>query len=85
MTLADRLVVMNGGYAEQIGTPLEVYATPATTFVGGFIGSPPMNLMRGAVADDGQTVRMGDKLALTIAAESLHLFDADSGARLPGF
>ena len=45
MTLAHRMMVMNAGRAEQIGAPLEVYAKPATTFVAGFIGSPPMNLM----------------------------------------
>jgi sn-glycerol 3-phosphate transport system ATP-binding protein len=45
MTLADRLVVMNGGLVEQIGTPTEVYDRPATLFVAGFIGSPPMNLV----------------------------------------
>jgi len=45
MTLAHRMIVMNAGRAEQIGTPLEVYARPATTFVAGFIGSPPMNLI----------------------------------------
>jgi sn-glycerol 3-phosphate transport system ATP-binding protein len=45
MTLAQRMIVMNGGRAEQIGAPLEVYAKPATTFVAGFIGSPPMNLI----------------------------------------
>ncbi|MDH4411992.1 MAG: sn-glycerol-3-phosphate import ATP-binding protein UgpC [Rhizobium sp.] len=45
MTLADRLVVLNGGRIEQIGTPLEVYNRPASTFVAGFIGSPAMNLV----------------------------------------
>jgi sn-glycerol 3-phosphate transport system ATP-binding protein len=45
MTLAQRMIVMNGGRAEQIGAPLEVYAKPASTFVAGFIGSPPMNLI----------------------------------------
>ena len=44
MTLADRLIVMNKGVAEQIATPLEVYQTPATEFVAGFIGSPAMNI-----------------------------------------
>ncbi|UTD26955.1 sn-glycerol-3-phosphate import ATP-binding protein UgpC [Bradyrhizobium sp. WD16] len=44
MTLADMLVVMNAGQVEQIGPPLEVYRTPATTFVAAFIGAPPMNL-----------------------------------------
>jgi sn-glycerol 3-phosphate transport system ATP-binding protein len=45
MTLADRMVVMNGGVAEQIGRPLEIYDDPASTFVAGFIGSPPMNFL----------------------------------------
>jgi len=45
MTLAQRMIVMNAGRAEQIGAPLEVYEKPATTFVAGFIGSPPMNLI----------------------------------------
>ena len=45
MTLAQRMIVMNAGRAEQIGAPLEIYARPATTFVAGFIGSPPMNLI----------------------------------------
>ena len=45
MTLADRLVAMNGGKVEQIGTPMELYETPASLFVAQFIGSPPMNIM----------------------------------------
>jgi sn-glycerol 3-phosphate transport system ATP-binding protein len=45
MTLANRMIVMNAGRAEQIGAPLEVYARPASTFVASFIGSPPMNLI----------------------------------------
>ncbi|WP_265517230.1 sn-glycerol-3-phosphate import ATP-binding protein UgpC [Nitratireductor luteus] len=47
MTLADRLVVMNGGIAEQIDTPMAVYERPATRFVAGFIGSPAMNMLEG--------------------------------------
>jgi sn-glycerol 3-phosphate transport system ATP-binding protein len=47
MTLAQRMIVMNAGRMEQIGTPEEVYARPATTFVASFIGSPPMNLLQG--------------------------------------
>lgn len=46
MGLADRIAVMYGGKIEQIGSPLEIYATPATRFVGGFIGSPPMNFIK---------------------------------------
>ena len=45
MTLADILVVMNGGVVEQIGKPLDIYRKPATTFVASFIGAPPMNLL----------------------------------------
>jgi sn-glycerol 3-phosphate transport system ATP-binding protein len=45
MTMADRIIVMNGGAAEQVGTPLQVYQKPASVFVGSFIGSPPMNLL----------------------------------------
>jgi len=48
MTLAQRMLVMNGGVMEQFGTPTEVYNTPASTFVASFIGSPPMNLLRHA-------------------------------------
>ena len=48
MTLAQRMIVMNGGVMEQFGTPDEVYSHPATTFVASFIGSPPMNLLGNA-------------------------------------
>ena len=44
MTMADRIIVMNAGRIEQVGTPEEVYARPATIFTAGFIGTPPMNL-----------------------------------------
>jgi sn-glycerol 3-phosphate transport system ATP-binding protein len=44
MTLADRLVVMNSGRIEQVGKPVELYERPASLFVAGFIGSPPMNI-----------------------------------------
>lgn len=47
MTLADRVVVMNEGVIQQVGTPTEIYDIPANTFVAGFIGSPAMNLMTG--------------------------------------
>ena len=51
MTLADRVVVMNAGVVQQVGTPTEIYDTPANTFVAGFIGSPAMNLLEGEVRD----------------------------------
>jgi len=47
MTLADRVVVMNAGLVQQVGTPTDIYDYPANTFVAGFIGSPAMNLMEG--------------------------------------
>ncbi len=56
MTMADRLVVMNAGVAEQVGTPMEVYSRPDTLFVAGFIGSPPMNFLEGTVTADGRGV-----------------------------
>ncbi|MCG6930812.1 MAG: sn-glycerol-3-phosphate import ATP-binding protein UgpC [Desulfofustis sp.] len=58
MTLGDRLVVINEGCAEQIGSPLEVYEKPATVFVAGFIGSPAMNLFRVVVSEDGTRVML---------------------------
>jgi multiple sugar transport system ATP-binding protein len=49
MTMADRIVVMQGGRIEQVGAPLELYDRPANTFVAGFIGSPAMNMLDGVV------------------------------------
>jgi ABC-type sugar transport system ATPase subunit len=51
MTMGDRIAVMNGGRLEQLGTPGEIYGRPETLFVAGFVGSPPMNLLAGEVAD----------------------------------
>jgi sn-glycerol 3-phosphate transport system ATP-binding protein len=67
MTLAQRMIVMNAGRIEQIGTPEEVYQRPASTFVAGFIGSPPMNLIDGQA--EGTRLRVaGLDLALPGAA-----------------
>ncbi|QCJ01124.1 ABC transporter ATP-binding protein [Agrobacterium larrymoorei] len=87
MTMADRIVVMNGGYIEQIGTPLELYDTPANLFVAGFIGSPAMNFIEGTIRDgrfastDGTVIDLGGRNApangtavkLGIRPEHLHL------------
>ncbi|MDP3820106.1 MAG: sn-glycerol-3-phosphate import ATP-binding protein UgpC [Burkholderiales bacterium] len=67
MTLAERMIVMNAGRMEQIGTPEEVYHRPATTFVAGFIGSPPMNLINGQ-ADGSRFTVDGQTLPLPGAA-----------------
>jgi len=56
MTLADRLVVMNGGAVEQIGSPIDVYGRPASTFVARFIGSTAMNLLPAQLSDAGEIV-----------------------------
>jgi multiple sugar transport system ATP-binding protein len=67
MTLADRIVVCNGGHVEQVGSPLELYHNPANLFVAGFIGSPKMNFMPAAVtaSTDGRatlTLKSGGKI-----------------------
>jgi sn-glycerol 3-phosphate transport system ATP-binding protein len=67
MTLAQRMIVMNAGRIEQIGTPEQVYAEPATTFVASFIGSPPMNLLKGH-AEGGRFIIGGVELALPATA-----------------
>jgi multiple sugar transport system ATP-binding protein len=53
MTMADKIVVMNGGNVEQIGAPLELYDQPTNLFVAGFIGSPAMNFLKGKLARNG--------------------------------
>ena len=59
MTLADRIVVLNKGQVEQIGTPREVYHAPANLFVAGFIGSPAMNLLPASLGPGGITLGSG--------------------------
>jgi sn-glycerol 3-phosphate transport system ATP-binding protein len=67
MTLADRLIVMNAGIAEQIGAPLELYERPASVFVGGFIGSPAMNFLPGRIAA-GNTIVLDGGATLPLSA-----------------
>jgi sn-glycerol 3-phosphate transport system ATP-binding protein len=59
MTLADRMIVMNAGRAEQIGTPMQVYEDPQTVFVAGFIGSPSMNFLPGKGTASGAVALAG--------------------------
>ena len=67
MTLADRIVVMNDGRIEQVGSPMELFLNPANTFVASFLGSPPMNMVK-ATLEGGETAPIasigGQKLAL---------------------
>jgi sn-glycerol 3-phosphate transport system ATP-binding protein len=70
MTLADRMVVMNGGVADQIGKPLDVYADPQTAFVAGFIGSPPTNFL-----DGGLVPGLSSGVTLGIRPEHIQMGD----------
>jgi ABC-type sugar transport system ATPase subunit len=77
MTMADRIVVLNGGRVEQIGTPLELYNRPANRFVAGFIGSPQMNFLDAKVAESSDAgVRVSLDAALRSEADSLLPIDA---------
>ncbi|TNB49163.1 sn-glycerol-3-phosphate ABC transporter ATP-binding protein UgpC [Martelella lutilitoris] len=58
MTLADRIVVLSGGYIEQVGPPLELYERPANLFVAQFIGSPAMNIMPAKITRTGETTEI---------------------------
>ena len=79
MTLAQRMLVMNEGRLQQFGTPEEVYNRPANTFVAGFIGAPPMNLLRDANGTDSETI-------LGIRPEHLHIKNASqSGDVIDGY
>jgi multiple sugar transport system ATP-binding protein len=71
MTLADRIVVMNGGIIEQVASPQEMYENPATRFVAGFIGSPSMNFIPCRIINDGDglAVHLGDKHMLNVPQE----------------
>ncbi|QKC94771.1 sn-glycerol-3-phosphate ABC transporter ATP-binding protein UgpC [Mesorhizobium sp. NZP2298] len=70
MTLADRLVVMNGGRVEQVGTPGEIYTRPASRFVATFVGAPAMNILEGTVELDGLSL-LGGGRRLAIARAGL--------------
>jgi multiple sugar transport system ATP-binding protein len=78
MTLADRIVVMNGGNVEQIGAPLDLYDNPANLFVAGFIGSPAMNFLKGRLARNGAglEVQLGEGVRIAAPAS---LRAADDG------
>jgi multiple sugar transport system ATP-binding protein len=84
MTLADRVVIMNGGRIEQIGTPHEVYHHPRTRFVAGFIGSPTMNLLpcRLIETGGGLSVRLSDWLSFPVPASRLARYRPRAGHEL---
>jgi multiple sugar transport system ATP-binding protein len=68
MTLADRIVVMRNGNIEQVGPPMELFQQPANTFVAGFIGNPPMNLVNGRVigGDGAFSVQLSDDFTIPV-------------------
>tara|TARA_R110000868_G_scaffold75581_3_gene217888 strand:+ start:6802 stop:7878 length:1077 start_codon:yes stop_codon:yes gene_type:complete len=80
MTLADKIVVLNGGVLQQVGSPLELYNNPANQFVAGFIGSPKMNFIAGTVqsitADIAQFVTKDATMVLAIPAAGLSVGQA---------
>jgi multiple sugar transport system ATP-binding protein len=88
MTLADRVVVMNKGQVQQVGTPTDIYDTPANTFVASFIGSPAMNLVHGRIADGvfsaerirvaGLPTSIAGPVTLGFRAEDATLVDGDA-------
>lgn len=79
MTMADRIVVLNGGRVEQFGTPMELYHHPATKFVASFIGQPNMNLIPATVSgtDGGLSVTLdgGHKMTLPVDTASVRVGD----------
>jgi sn-glycerol 3-phosphate transport system ATP-binding protein len=87
MSLADRIIIMNAGKVEQIGTPMELYLKPATRFVAEFIGSPSMNILEGVTVDGGvsvgdltlplPTVEPGRKVSVGLRPE--HLEQSETG------
>ena len=91
MTMGDRIAVMNGGRLEQVGTPSEIYERPKSLFVAGFVGSPPMNLIPGEIADGA--FRAGElrmpmaappgPVTLGVRPQHLHVGAAGEAGALP--
>jgi multiple sugar transport system ATP-binding protein len=85
MTLADRVVVMNGGAIEQIATPQDLYHHPKTRFVAGFMGSPAMNFMRARLEQNGAAelrLRVSDKISLPVPAARTARYQPLTGKEL---
>ncbi len=91
MGLSDRIAVMHGGVVEQVGDPVEIYNHPATRFVGGFIGNPPMNFItvpveRGHVAAGTEQLSVpqgaGDSVVLGLRGEAVALVPREAGLEM---
>ncbi|BDG01631.1 ABC transporter ATP-binding protein [Anaeromyxobacter oryzae] len=80
MTMADKIVVLQAGVVEQVGSPLELYHHPRNLFVAGFIGSPKMNFLRASVSDvnlDVATVKLRDGTRVEVSVEPDHLQEGE--------
>ena len=93
MTLADRVVVMNKGVVQQVGTPTEIYDRPANMFVAGFIGNPAMNLIEGTISNgrfeadsivlDGLPTEISGKVTVGFRAEDATVVSDGGNATAP--
>ena len=86
MTMASRIVVMKDGYIQQVGTPKDIYDNPANIFVGGFIGTPPMNFIEGTVSEDGWFVVGDHKLGISklkVPENKMKLLDSQNYIEKP--
>ena len=79
MTMASRIVIMKDGYIQQIGTPEEVYSHPANMFVGGFIGSPAMNFLKGKFDGQNFIINGEEKIKLVLDKTKQDLLKAYQG------
>lgn len=95
MTMASRIVVLNDGYIEQIGTPKQVYNHPESKFVAEFMGAPPMNFLKGSVKDNqlilesgeelgglSQTIENIEEVDVGIRSENIDISEIDTGIKM---
>ncbi len=82
MTLAEKVVVMEGGRVHQVGPPLEVYEKPADRFVAGFLGSPPMNFLRGTLKAENGLSFVGGGLELPLPERLASRFGSAAGRKV---
>jgi multiple sugar transport system ATP-binding protein len=87
MTMADRIVIMNKGHVEQVGTPAELYDRPVNKFVAGFLGAPSMSFLSGRLIGhgSGRVVRLGDDRSLPVLSDAVTTEDVIVGVRPEAF
>ncbi len=76
MTMASRIVVMCDGRIQQVGTPEEIYTNPSNVFVGGFIGTPPMNFIHGTIDEKGVFTTLGGNYKVSVPAGKVEVLKA---------